>query len=193
MNLGHKSVQNIGFIGGHQGIFFEKMLQKYNVTTNYIYTNNEIRNNVQISGSNPPTYTYYNAYTYDVEKKDVDELIKRFNRSISDSDFVLISGSIPGGVDVDIYQKLIDICNSQKKDVFLQASGDELTLALKAKPKVVAPYFKHVDKILDEKVSTYDDFIKVGHKLLQYGAQNVILPFDCKHILFTKNKSLTYP
>src|SRR6056297_1152609 len=55
--LAYPNVQNIGFVGGKQGLFFEKMVQEYKVITNYIYTDSEIRNNVKIIGKNPFSYT----------------------------------------------------------------------------------------------------------------------------------------
>src|SRR5690554_7109723 len=41
VKLGNKDVQNLGFVGGKQGLFFEKMVQEYRVTTNYIYTDKD--------------------------------------------------------------------------------------------------------------------------------------------------------
>ena len=188
-NLGYSDVQNIGFIGGKQGLFFEKMVQDYEVTTNYVYTNNEMRNNIKIIGQDPVTYTHFNDYTYDVEKQDVEELIKRFTRSIADSEFIMISGSIPTGVDFDIYQKLIRICHEQDKEVYLQASGKSLNIALQENPKVVAPYFKHTDTILGEKVETDEDYYRLGRLLIEKGAEYVTLPFHCDRLLFTPEKT----
>ncbi|MFW5992298.1 MAG: PfkB family carbohydrate kinase, partial [Halanaerobiaceae bacterium] len=87
--LDYQDVQNIGFVGGKQGMFFEKMVQEYKITTNYIYTEKEIRNNVYIIGRDPVTYTHYNDYTYKVSEKDVEDLIKRFKRAINDSKLII--------------------------------------------------------------------------------------------------------
>ncbi|MFW5976649.1 MAG: 1-phosphofructokinase family hexose kinase [Bacillota bacterium] len=187
--LGHSEVQNIGFIGGKQGLFFEKMVQEYRITTNYIYTRNEIRNNIKIIGQNPVTYTHFNDYTYRVDKQDVEELIKRFSRSIDDSDLIMISGSIPEGVNFNIYQELIKICHNKNKKVYLQASGEALNLALKEKPEIVSPYFKHTDKILDKKIEKNEDYYKMGRELINHGAKYVTLPFHCNRLLFTDSKT----
>lgn len=187
-NLGYPDVQNIGFVGGKQGLFFEKMVQEYKITTNYVYIDNEIRNNVFIIGKDPVTYTHFNDYTYKVDPEDVEELVKRFRRGIVDSDFIIISGSIPEGVDFNIYQRLIEICNELGKEVYLQASGEALNLALSEKPKVVVPYFKHTRKILDEKVVEFADYVRMGRKLLERGAQYVILPYHCDRLLFAGDR-----
>lgn len=186
--LGYHDVQNIGFIGGKQGLFFEKMVQEYNITTNYVYTENEIRNNIKIIGKEPITYTYYNDYTYKVDSHNVKELVKRFKRGIVDSKFVMISGSIPGGVDFDIYKRLIKICHDQGKKVYLQASGEALNLALQEKPEIVVPYFKHTNEILDQKVVKDGDYFRLGKKLIENGAGYVILPFHCNRLLFTEDR-----
>lgn len=184
-NLGYPDVQNIGFIGGKQGLFFEKMVQEYRVTTNYIYTNHEIRNNIKIITRNPVSITHYNDYTYRVQDKNVTRLFKRFRRSIGDSELVMICGSIPAGVDFEIYHQLINICNEQEKDVYLEASGAALNKALAAEPKFVVPYFKHTKKILEKEVKDFDDYIEAGRKLQAEGAKYVILPFHCDRLLFT--------
>ncbi|AGB40730.1 fructose-1-phosphate kinase/fructose-6-phosphate kinase [Halobacteroides halobius DSM 5150] len=183
-HLGHSDVQNIGFVGGRQGLFFEKMIQEHKITTNYVYTKNEIRNNIFVIGKDPVTYTHYNDYTYRVEPREVEELIKRFKRGITDSDFIMISGSIPEGVNFSIYQRLIEICHDLDKEVYLHASGEALNRALEAKPKVVVPYFKHTNKILDKPVSDFEDYIWAGKKLLEGGAQYVMLPYHCDRLLF---------
>lgn len=183
-SLGYKDVQNIGFVGGKQGMFFEKMVQDHNIISNYIYTEQEIRNNVKIIGREPATYTQYNDYTYTVEKEDVKELITRYKRSISESNCILISGSIPEGVDFDIYQRLIKIAKNKGKRVFLQASGEALKLALEAEPDVVTPYFKHHKTILDRKMKEKEDYIEIGRKMQERGAKRVMIPFHCDRLLF---------
>ncbi len=188
-NLGYHDVQNIGFIGGKQGLFFEKMVQEYKITTNYIYTSNEMRNNIKIITKNPPHSTQLNDYTYNVNDKNVEDLLKRFRRGIVDSDFIMICGSIPEGVNFDIYRKMINICNELDKDVYLEASGEALNRALSAKPKFVTPYFKHTNKILDEEINDYEDYIRAGKKLIERGAQYVMLPYHCNRLLFSAERT----
>ncbi len=189
-NLGYSDVQNIGFIGGKQGLFFEKMVQDFQVTTNYVYTSQEMRNNIKIIAQNPPSNTLYNDYTYSVSERSVKELKKRFKRSIRESDLVMIAGSIPSGVSFDIYNELVEICNELDKDVYLKASGEALNQALKAEPKFVVPYFKHTHKILDVKVEELDDYIKMGRKLQKEGAQYVIMPFHTNRLLFDNDDTI---
>jgi len=186
-SLGYEDVQNIGFIGGKQGLFFEKMVQKHDIISNYIPTESEIRNNVKIIGKNPPTYTQYNDYTFRVEKEEVAELITRYKRSITESNCILISGSVPEGVDFDIYQRLIKISKELGKKVFLQASGEALKLALQSKPDIVAPYFKHHKTILDIEMNEKKDYIKAGKKMQEMGAKRVMVPFHCDRILFDEH------
>lgn len=185
--LGYDDVQNIGFVGGKQGAFFEKMVQKHDIISNYIPTESEIRNNVKIIGRDPMTYTQYNDYTYKVEKEEVEELIVRFKRSISESDCILMAGSIPEGVDFDIYRRLIKAAKKRKKHIFLQASGEALKLALAAEPDVITPYFKHHKTILDMKMETKKDYIKAGKKMQEMGAKKVAIPFHCDRLLFDQN------
>jgi 1-phosphofructokinase len=186
-SLGYEDVQNIGFVGGKQGLFFEKMVQKHDIISNYIPVESEIRNNVKVIGKDPATYTQYNDYTFRVEKEEVEELIKRFKRSISESECILISGSVPAGVDFDIYQRLIKIAKDLGKKVFLQASGEALKLALASEPDIVAPYFKHHKSILDIEMNEKEDYIKAGKKMQEMGAKRVMIPFHCDRILFDKN------
>ncbi|MEC9490015.1 MAG: PfkB family carbohydrate kinase [Halanaerobiales bacterium] len=186
-SLGYQDVQNIGFVGGKQGLFFEKMVQKQDIISNYIYTESEIRNNVKIIGREPATYTQYNDYTYQVEKEDVKELIVRFKRSISESKCILISGSVPEGVDFDIYQRLIKIAKDKGKHIFLQASGEALKLALESNPDIVTPYFKHHKTILDMEMKDKEDYIKAGKEIQRRGAKRVMIPFHCDRLLFDKN------
>ncbi|MFO7819432.1 MAG: PfkB family carbohydrate kinase [Halanaerobacter sp.] len=187
--LGYDDVQNIALVGGKQGLFFESMVQKHNVITNYVYTDNEIRNNIFIVADQPVSYTHYNDYTYQVEKRDVQELIKRYIRGIVDSKCVMISGSIPDGVGFDIYKRLIKIANEKDKIIYLHASGEALNQALEGEPKFVAPYFKHTDKILDKKVKSLEDYIEAGHRLQESGAEYVLIPFHSNRLIFSQDEA----
>jgi 1-phosphofructokinase len=189
VNLGYSDVQNIGFVGGQQGLFFEKMVQDYRVTTNYVYTKEEMRNNVFVIGKEPVTYTHYNDYTYTVEAEDVERLVKRFKRGISESELVMIAGSIPEGVNFSIYKKLIKICHEAGKEVFLHASGEALNRALVEEPRFVAPYFKHTDEILDRQVETLEDYIEASRALQEEGAQFIMVPFHCDRLIFNQDKA----
>jgi len=182
--LAYPNVQNIGFVGGKQGLFFEKMVQEYKVITNYIYTDSEIRNNVKIIGKNPFSYTQYNDYTHKVEKNDVADLIKRYKRGIVESKIVVIAGSIPEGVGFDIYKILIDIAHNMDKKVYLQASGEALKLALSAEPEFVTPYFKHHKSILDKEMKSKKYYIKAGREIQDRGVEYVMIPFHCDRLLF---------
>ncbi|MGM0502345.1 MAG: 1-phosphofructokinase family hexose kinase [Bacillota bacterium] len=187
-NMGYADVQNIGFVGGKQGLFFERMVQDHRVTTNYVYTKKEIRNNIFVIGKEPVSYTHYNDYTYEVNERDVAELIKRYKRGIVDSEYVMMSGSIPEGVDFDIYKKLIEIANDRDKISYLHASGEALKQALPAEPKFVVPYFKHTDKVLDEEVKTLEDYLKAGRKIQDAGAKYVMIPFHCDRLVFSEDE-----
>lgn len=186
--LGYEDVQNIGFVGGRQGLFFEKMVQHYNITTNYIYTDNEIRNNIFIIGTEQVTYTRFSDYTYSVARQDVDQLIKRFKRGIVDSTFIMISGSIPAGVDFDIYRELIQISHAAGKDIYLNAGGEVMERALIEKPLVVVPYFKHHHTFLDRPMVELEDFIWAGKTILEHGAEHVILPFHENRLAFLRDE-----
>jgi len=186
-NIGYTDVQNIGFTGGKQGLFFEKMVQKYNIISNYIHTESEIRNNVKIIGKNPVTYTQYNDYTFRVQQEEINELIIRFKRAIIESEYILMAGSIPEGVEFNIYKRLIDIAHDRGKKVFLQASGEACNQALAAEPDFLSPYFKHHKTILDMEIEDKEDYITAGRKLQEKGAKYVMIPFHCDRLLFDEN------
>lgn len=186
--LGYEDVQNIGFVGGRQGLFFEKMVQEHNVTTNYIYTNNEIRNNIFIIDTDSVTYTRFNDYTYSVDQQDVEELIKRFKRGIVDSTCIMIAGSIPTGVDFDIYKELVRISHTLGKNVYLNAGGEVMERALAEKPWIVVPYFKHHHTFLGHPMVELTDYIWAGKSILQRGAEYAILPFHQNRLLFLRDE-----
>lgn len=189
VNLGYPVVQNLGFIGGQQGLFFEKMVQDHGVTTNYVTTRNEMRNNISIIGRDPVSYTQFNDYTYRVSEEDVQELLKRFERSIEDSELIIMAGSIPSGIEFDIYRRLIEICNDHDKKVYLRASGKALSFALEAEPFIAVPYFKHEQAVMREEIEDFDDAMRMGKRLIEEGAQHVIFPFECDILLFEGDKS----
>lgn len=68
-----------------------------------------------------------------------DALLQRFQRSIGESELVILSGSLPRGLAAGTYADLIDYAHRAGKRCFVDASGEAMRRAIGAKPFMVKP------------------------------------------------------
>lgn len=65
---------------------------------------------------------------------------------INDVDLVVISGSLPQGLEADYYNKLVEICKNKNKKVIVDSTSKSLQEVLKVKPNVIKP---NIDELSD--------------------------------------------
>ena len=74
-----------------------------------------------------------------VSKGDVDMLLQLLQAELADASILVLSGSVPPGVDKDIYAVMTSMANKAGVKVILDASGELLAEGIKAKPYLIKP------------------------------------------------------
>lgn len=60
---------------------------------------------------------------------------------------VVLSGSLPPGLETDVYQELVGIVRDQQVPVILDAAGEPLELGLAARPTMIKPNLHELDEL----------------------------------------------
>jgi 1-phosphofructokinase family hexose kinase len=102
-------------------------------------------------------------------------LIEEFETEIAQSPLVVISGSLPGGVEKSFYARLVKAAKNAGCSVFLDASGEALGLALEAGPDVIKPNREEGGALLGREIRTVDEAIAAAKDLQRRGPKTVII------------------
>ena len=100
-------------------------------------------------------------------------LAASFMREAASARFVVMSGSLPSGLQIDTYAKLIAALDPAR--VLLDTSGAPLAATLAAAPLVVKPNRQEAAQITGMAIDTRDDAIRAATRIAARGPRFVLL------------------
>lgn len=159
-----------GFIGGFTGIELERLLKNEGIQCDFTEVEGNTRINVKL---NSGEITEFNASGVSLDSQTIN-LLKEKLKTLKSGDWLCLSGSVPKGADSGIYRDLA-VCVPQGVKVVIDAVGEPLKAALKAKPFLIKPNLDELCDLFDVEIKTQADIILYAKKLQQMGAVNVLV------------------
>ena len=184
-NLGVKS-KAIGFLGGFVGDFILENLKKYMFDCDFVFVDGISRINVKLPGDNE---TAINGSGPTVLKSDIDLLISKLKK-LGDDDILVISGGACKFNDFNIYEYILENINKNVK-VVVDTTKSLLISTLKYHPFLIKPNKEELEEALNVKINSLDDLYNEALKLVDMGAENVIVSLGSEGaILVNKNDKI---
>ena len=169
------SVLACGMIAGKQGVDVIDYLDNRNILHSFTTTEGELRTNYKIVDSNSRITTEINEPGFHPSPKDVETCIKNIVSMLPSAEIMVLSGSVPAGVDVDVYKRLIEIAKDYDVKVILDADGERLKLGIKALPYAIKPNLFEFEQLVEMKLDSYDKIISAAKKYIDQGIHIVII------------------
>ncbi|MBN1573891.1 MAG: 1-phosphofructokinase [Deltaproteobacteria bacterium] len=171
--LGGDSVA-LGFVGGFHGMELEQRLLRQGVKCDFVETRRETRTNILIHEKLKKTHTILNASGPEVNEVEIRELMEKI-KVIEDPEYAVISGSIPGGLKVDIYKDIVSIFNKRGSITALDADGEAMKQGIRAVPHIVKPNIHELGRLLGREIKNSEDAIRGAEELLDMGIKIVLI------------------
>lgn len=172
----------LGFLGGFTGDFIRNWLEKDRLKTNFISIQDYTRINIKLKSKKE---TEINGRGPEIEAEEAEQLLNQFS-NLGEEDVVILSGSKPPSLPDDFYGQIIHKITKTNTKFVIDTTGNDLKDALPYKPFLVKPNKEELEELFDVKLTDIDDIIQYGKKLLERGAQNVIVSMASEGaILFT--------
>ena len=165
--LGGQSIA-LGFLGGYAGMEMEGRLLNEGIACNFVWTKSETRVNVIIHSLEDGGEYRLNFRGPEIRPQEVAELVQKCRSLKPKPTFVVISGSVPEGVDPIIYEQLIITFESQGAKVILDTYGEPLKKGLLATPFMVKPNLVELSEFCGKKLSSIKEIIKAAKELLKF-------------------------
>ena len=163
----------LGFIAGFVGEEIEKRVNEYGVKTEFIKIENEnSRINVKIATT--AQETAINGRGAAILNKHMEQLYKKID-ALQDGDILILSGSIPKGLQEDIYENICEKVKNKNIKIVVDACGELLLKTLKYRPFLIKPNQEELEELFNIKISNKDEAITYAKKLQQQGAKNVLV------------------
>jgi 1-phosphofructokinase len=162
----------LGFIAGFTGDAIEDGIRNDRITTDFIKLSGGIsRINIKIKAGEE---TEINGQGPHITDEELNRLIEKLDR-IQDGDTLILAGSIPNTLPDDVYERMLERLKDRKIRIVVDATKKLLVNSLKYKPFLIKPNRQEISEIFDVKVESEEDTEKYARKLMEMGAQNVLI------------------
>ncbi|RLL43659.1 1-phosphofructokinase [Oceanobacillus piezotolerans] len=176
----------LGFLGGFTGTFISDWLNNDNITTDFTVIEDDTRINIKLKSNEE---TELNGRGPHINEEEATRLLNQLS-NLTEDDLVIFSGSKPPSLPADYYQQLIGKTVKANAAFVIDTTGQDLKNALAYHPFLVKPNQHELEELFGVKLNGEADIIPYGEKLLELGAQNVIVSLAGEGaLLFTKEGS----
>ena len=135
-----------GLLGGELGDFVCRGLDELGIAYSFYPIKGETRNCIAILHDGRQTEILESGPL--ISDEEYDGFLDFYKKLVEKVDAVSISGSLPKGLPLDCYGKMIEIAKEFHVPVVLDCSGESLAKALPAKPTVIKPNMDELSGLL---------------------------------------------
>lgn len=163
-----------GLVGGYNGAYLKSLLDIDGISHDFGTVQGETRSCINILD---PAYgsTEYLEGGCEVTQEEETAFLEHFQKVIQQSQVITISGSVPKGMQKDIYKRMILLAKEQGKQVILDTSGALLEEGMKACPTMVKPNQDEIEMLYDTKIKSREDVIYYAKKMWEQGIPYVVV------------------
>lgn len=172
-----------GFMYNENGSLFEQALDREGVPSIFIWNKGRVRENYKFI-DNKSMLTEVNDVGENISANKQAELIELVGSLSKTSDVMVISGSLPQGIESDYYTKLFNVAAPNTLKI-ADTEGDKLLAALKSGLDLVKPNKDELQNTLKQEFKSLDDLLKGCYALLDKGAQRVLLSLGKRGAIIT--------
>lgn len=173
-------VKATGVIAGAQGKNLLQYLAREEIKADFLKVPGETRTNLKVVDSSTSITTEINEAGFAVEETEINAFKKQFAGLMQEASCVVLSGSLPPGVDCGIYRELTKIAKDNGVKTILDADDEALGEGIQAIPFAIKPNIHELEKLVGYTLSSDQDVIGAAQKLLEKGIQAVLVSMGAK-------------
>lgn len=187
-HLGYESTP-LGFLAGFSGVEIEQRLRKLGVIGDFIFLNQGYsRINVKLSSTQE---SEINASGPKIEQKDLEKLFSQLE-CLSDGDILVMSGSLPIGVDQGIYAFVMQRYQNRNLKVIIDCSGEALRKTLPFRPYLIKPNRSEVEEFFSLQNPSLEELKQCAIELCHMGAKNTIISLAGEGAIFATDSEVLH-
>jgi 1-phosphofructokinase family hexose kinase len=170
-----------GFAGGHTGTRIIEQLTDEAILSDFVRIREESRMSTAVVDPTSGEQTEINERGPSISEAEVELFFDKLLYLSQGAAMCVFSGSLPRGVDPDIYARLVDEVGRLGVTTVLDCEGEPLRLATRAQPSVVAPNEIEAEELVGHEFSDDDDRRTAMREMVEMGAREAImtLPDGC--------------
>ncbi|HTU16275.1 MAG TPA: 1-phosphofructokinase family hexose kinase [Solirubrobacterales bacterium] len=170
-----------GLAGGATGQRVIEQLGEESLLTDFIEISEETRINLAVIDPTTNEQTEINERGPTVKPEELDAFIERLEYLAGGAKLCVLAGSLPPGVDVEFYARLVRTLRSRGIMVLLDAEGDAMSAGMRAGPHMITPNQLEAEELVGHEFDGGDELFSVLSELIDLGPAEaaITLPNGC--------------
>ncbi len=164
-----------GFIGGPDGRAVEILLDEEGVPYSFTPIEQETRTNFIITDTKTSQQTRIDAPGPHISKREMERFHRKIREIYPQPDLMVVGGSIPPGVPVNIYYNIVMEAKGFGIRSILDSSGQWLAEGIKAKPYLIKPNVHEAEELLKVELPAEEAIIKAAINLVEMDIEVVVI------------------
>lgn len=179
----HIPVMTLGFLGGNNGRFIEEAVEKLGAECFFTNVSGETRVNTNILSEDGMVTEILEPGPI-ITEKELQHFLRCYEGALEQCRMVVLSGSLPQGIPMDIYAVLIERARLYGVKTLLDTSGEALRIGIKAKPYMIKPNHHELAYLAGKQVLTRDEMITEARKIIAGGISKVVVSLGSEGMLY---------
>jgi 1-phosphofructokinase family hexose kinase len=170
-----------GLAGGENGDRVVRHLAEESLLTDFIRIEEETRINLAVVDPTTGEQTEINERGPTVHPEELDRFIQRLEYLSDGARLCVLAGSLPPGVDVDFYARLVETLRNKGVPVLLDSEGEAMSAGMRAGPVMVTPNKLEAEELVGHEFEAGEEVFGVLVELVEMGPSQAVvtLPNGC--------------
>ena len=166
-------VECIGFMYRDSASLFERRLMVNSTAYDFIWCEGSARTNIKVLDRSSGVVTELNESGQTIEPEKLTEMVEMVTRHAENSDYLVLSGSLPPGCPDDYYRTLIGAVEGLGCRCVLDADGERLRYGLEAKPFMIKPNRFELETMAGRSLESISEIRDVARGYIDMGVEVV--------------------
>jgi 1-phosphofructokinase/tagatose 6-phosphate kinase len=164
-----------GFAGGPTGDRIIEQLTEEGVLNAFTRIRDDSRTNLAVIDPTSGEQTEINERGPSVSAEEADLFTEKLLYLAQGADFCVMAGSVPPGLDSEVYARLITELRRLEVPVLLDTDGEPMRAGLRAGPAVVAPNLAEAEEAVGHEFNEPEDLVLGLRELIEMGAGEAVI------------------
>ena len=182
----------LSFLHKNGGKEIENRLISSGVSSAGVWLDGALRTNIKLLDQSKNIVTEINESGAPVGEADLKKMSELIFHHAQDSDFLVLSGSLPPGCPVDYYRTLIEAAEGTNCRCVLDADSARLTEGLKARPYLIKPNQYELELLVGRPLSSIEETKGAALSLVDQGVSIVAVSMGADGALITDGRETLY-
>lgn len=167
-----------GLAGGRTGTLLVEELTNEGILNDFVRIRQESRTSIAVLDPTSNAYTEINEWGPEVSDEELEILREKIAYLAQRAEFVVLSGSLPRGVDPGFYGELVRELGRAQLLAVVDTEGEALRLAVEAEPYLVSPNQQEAEALVGHEFVDEEDLAAGLDEIADLGPRNVLITLE---------------